>query len=37
MMGEFKNIKPPTFDNEMKTSEEAKTWLLGINKYFLDL
>jgi hypothetical protein len=27
-------IKPPTFDGEHKKDEEAKTWLLGMRKYF---
>ena len=28
--GEFKNIKPATFDGESKTGEEAEAWLLDI-------
>ena len=32
--GEFKKIKPASFDGESKTGEEAKTWLLDIKKYF---
>ena len=31
---EFKKAKPPTFDGEVKTGQEAKAWLLGIKKYF---
>ena len=31
---EFKKDKPPTFDGEVKTRQEAETWLLGIKKYF---
>jgi hypothetical protein len=27
-------IKPPTFDGENKNDEDAKTWLLGMRKYF---
>jgi hypothetical protein len=27
-------IKPPTFDGEHKKEEDAKTWLLGMKKYF---
>jgi hypothetical protein len=27
-------IKPPTFDGENKKDEDAKTWLLGMRKYF---
>jgi hypothetical protein len=27
-------IKPPTFDGEHKKDEDAKTWLLGMRKYF---
>ena len=29
---EFKNAKPPTFDGEVKTGQEAEVWLLGIKK-----
>jgi hypothetical protein len=32
--GEFKKIKPSTIDDESKNNEEAKAWLLDINKYF---
>jgi hypothetical protein len=32
--GEFKKIKPATFDGEFKTREEAEAWLLDIKKYF---
>ena len=31
---EFKKAKPSTFNGEIKTSQEAKAWLLGIKKYF---
>ena len=31
---EFKKAKPPTFDGEIKTGQEAKDWILGIKKYF---
>ena len=31
---EFKKAKPPTFDGDRKTGQEAKSWLLGIKKYF---
>jgi hypothetical protein len=31
---EFKKAKPLTFDGEIKKGEEAKVWLLGLNKYF---
>ena len=31
---EFKKDKPPTFDGEVKTRQEAESWLLGIKKYF---
>ena len=34
MEGEFKKIKPTSFDGESKTREEAKAWLLDIKKYF---
>jgi hypothetical protein len=32
--GEFKKIKPSTFDGESRTGEEAEAWLLDIKKYF---
>jgi hypothetical protein len=32
--GEFKKIKPSTFDRESRMGEEAKAWILDINKYF---
>ena len=32
--GEFKKIKPTSFDGESKIGEEAKAWLLDIKKYF---
>ena len=31
---DFKKAKPPTFDGEVKTRQEAESWLLGIKKYF---
>ena len=33
-LDEFKKAKPPTFDDEVKTGQEAEAWLLGIKKYF---
>jgi hypothetical protein len=32
--GEFKKIKPATFDGESGTGEEVEAWLLDIKKYF---
>jgi hypothetical protein len=32
--GEFKKIKPSTFDGKSRTGEEVEVWLLDINKYF---
>jgi hypothetical protein len=32
--GEFKKIKPATFDGESRTGEETKAWLLDIKNYF---
>lgn len=32
--GEFKKIKPSTFDRDSKTREEVEAWLLDIKKYF---
>jgi hypothetical protein len=34
LKGEMNKIKPPTFDGEYKKEEYAKTWFLGMNKYF---
>jgi hypothetical protein len=34
LKGEINKIKPPTFNGEHKKEEDAKTWLLGIKKYF---
>ena len=33
-MGELRKIKPPTFDGKVKHGEEAKTWLVGLQKFF---
>ena len=30
----FRKAKPPTFNGEVKTGQEAEAWLLGIRKYF---
>jgi hypothetical protein len=32
--GEFKKIKPSTFDGESRMGEEVEAWLLDIKKYF---
>ena len=32
--GEFKKIKPPTFNGETEKGEEAESWLSGMKKYF---
>ena len=32
--GEMNKVKPPTFYGEHKKDEDAKTWLLGMRKYF---
>ena len=34
LQGEFKKIKPTSFDGESKTGEEVEAWLLDIKKYF---
>ena len=31
---EFKKAKPPTFNGEVKTGQEAEAWPLGMSKYF---
>jgi len=33
-LDEFKKVKPPTFDVDMKNLEDAEAWILGINKFF---
>jgi len=35
--GEFKKIKPTTFDGESRTGEEVKAWLLDIKKILPNL
>jgi len=32
--GEFKKIRPPTFNGEIEKGEEAESWLLGMKNYF---
>ena len=32
--GEFKKIKPQTFNGETEKGEEAESWLSGMRKYF---
>ena len=32
--GEFKKIKPPTFNGENKKGEEVESWLSGMKKHF---
>ena len=32
--GEFKKIKPPTFNGETEKGEEVESWLSGMKKYF---
>ena len=34
IFGEFKKIKPPTFNGETKKGEEAESGLSGMRKYF---
>lgn len=34
MIEEFKKEKPPTVDGQMKNSEDAEAWLLGMKKLF---
>ena len=34
ILGEFKKIKPSTFNGETEKGEEAESWLSGIRKYF---
>ena len=34
IFGEFKKIKPLTFNGETEKGEEAKSWLSGMKKYF---
>ena len=32
--GEFKKIKPPMFNGEIKKGEEEKAWMTRMKKYF---
>ena len=32
-LDDFKKSNQPTFDGEMKTSQDAESWLLGMNKF----
>ena len=34
ILGEFKKIKPPMFNEEVENGEEVKAWLSGMKKYF---
>jgi hypothetical protein len=34
LQGEMNKIKPPMLEGEHKKDEDAKTWLLGMRKYF---
>jgi len=34
LSGEFKKIKPPTFNCEVEKGEEVEAWLSGMRKYF---
>jgi len=34
LSGEFKKIRPPTFNGEVDKGEEAEAWLSGMKKYF---
>lgn len=34
MIEEFKKVKAPTFDGDMKKKKDAKSWLLGMKKFF---
>jgi hypothetical protein len=31
---EFRNAKPPSFDDEIKKGDEVEAWQLGLKKYF---
>ena len=32
--GEFRKVKPPTFDRDVKFDQEHETWFIWIRKYF---
>jgi len=34
LLEEFKKVKAPTFDGEIKKLEDAEAWLLGMKKFF---
>lgn len=31
---EFKKLKPPIFDGDVKNMEDVEAWILGMNKLF---
>lgn len=35
MTEEFKKAKPPTLDGDMKKEKDAKSWLMGMKKFFV--
>jgi hypothetical protein len=34
LQGELRKIKPPSFDGEREREDDAKSWLLGLKRYF---
>ena len=34
LAGEFRKIRPPTFNGKVEKGEEAEAWLSGMKKYF---
>ena len=35
MIEEFKKEKNPTFEGEVNKAKEAKTWMVGMKKFFI--
>jgi len=33
-LDEFKEVKPPTFDGDLKKLEDVMSWIVGMNKLF---
>ena len=34
LVGEWRRIKPPTFDGEVKQEKDVEAWLIGLRKFF---
>jgi hypothetical protein len=34
LQGEMRNLKPPSFDGEIKREDDSEAWFLGLERYF---